>query len=95
MASPFKIVRLIEDIGIRADIVILEGFSRVLGRDKGTYKIIMAGDKKELQQYLDLVEPPILALVLSKIKEESRMFIGKDDVDYIVDRIEKLIKKDT
>jgi len=92
--SPIKIVDIIEGIGIKIDIVIVEGFSKVLGKDKNIYKIIIVENEGDLRYYLNIVTPPILAIVSSKIKKAKYKVFDPKNIELLICEIRDKLKEE-
>jgi len=66
--DPEEMIRLAEELRRRAfDVVFLEGFSRVIAKRRNIYKIIVARNREDVEYYLNVLDPPILAIVSESV----------------------------
>jgi len=79
-----------------SDIVFLEGFRKLIARDKGTYKLVVAKSAQEIEEATEAYEP-ILAFTGPYFAREASLKSPYIDVlkhsDRLADLVEKVIKK--
>jgi len=89
----YRFVELLEAIkGEEFDIVIIEGFSRVLGRDENIYKIIVGRDLGSIDEVRSIISGPIMAIVSDADVEESKV-LKMDNIETIIEAIEDMLAR--
>ena len=95
--NPLQMIRFLENIMERPDIVLIEGFHRKIGKDKKVYKIILARNLNDLKELYSMLSEPIIAIIVNGISKSdakkiipSKPIFDITELDKLVNFIEKL-----
>ena len=75
------------------DLVILEGFSRIIGRRQDVHKLVVARDKNDVEEILSKISPPVIGIITRKPFSSSYNIMTFDKLDNLATKIEAMIKE--
>jgi len=89
--DPIRLVSVLEGVlGYEFDMVLMEGFSRIVGPSEEIYKIITAKSREDLEYLLEITRGQILAVFSETIKGSSSV-LGLKDIDIVIQKIENML----
>ncbi len=90
--DPLQMVTDLENLlRVEFDLVLIEGFSRLVGQNKNVFKIIAAKSTNDFKEIIKNVDEKILAVVSSEKIRTDYPTISFDEMDKLLELLERIL----